>query len=146
MTALPDVLTEASKKDAVILDCVELIDAEVRDKSGISALVIKAAYSTVKGIKPGFIQEVVAHLLPDFAQALDPLYQDAKTQGRPVADFFGSNTSKVADALLSITDARAARAKNPMVKGTYEKLRGQAKKNVESAVPRLGKMIEKYDR
>src|SRR3712207_8783558 len=43
----------------------ELIDAEVKDKGGISGLAIKAGYSTVKGIKPGFVEKAVEDLLPD---------------------------------------------------------------------------------
>ena len=62
----------------------------------------------------------------------------------PVAPFFAANTGRVADALLAITDAKASRAKSAVVKGTYEKLRGSAKKNVEAAVPRLGKLIESH--
>jgi hypothetical protein len=53
-------------------------------------------------------------------------------------------SERVADALLAITDAKAKKSKSGVVKGTYDKLRGSAKKNVEAAVPRLGKMIEKY--
>jgi hypothetical protein len=30
------------------------------------------------------------------------------------------------------------------VKGTYDRLRPSAKKNVEAAVPRLGRLIEKH--
>jgi hypothetical protein len=55
-----------------------------------------------------------------------------------------SNPSRVADALLAITDTRAARAKNQMVKKTYEKLREGAKKHVEAAVPRLGEMFARH--
>jgi len=61
-----------------------------------------------------------------------------------VRDHFNANAPRVADALLSITDEKAKRAKSGMVKGTYDKLRGSAKKNVEAAVPRLGAMIEKH--
>jgi hypothetical protein len=75
---------------------------------------------------------------------LDPIYQEAKTNGKPVADFFAADTPRVAEALLAITDQKAQRAKNGLVKGTYEKLRGAAKKNVEAAVPRLGKMVEAH--
>ena len=144
MSSLSDVLLDDSKKPAVVDDCVALIDAEVKDKGGISGLAIKAGYGAVKGIKPGFIKQAVSDMLPDFAKALDATYQDAKSQNKPVADFFMANAERVADALLSITDARAERVKSGVVKGTYEKLRGTAKKNVEAAVPRLGKMVEKY--
>jgi hypothetical protein len=145
MTAkLEEVLTNEAQKTRVIDDCCDLIDAEVKDKNGLSGLAIKAAYGTVKGVKPGIIREAVTSLLPEFARALDSTYQDAKAQNKPIADYFVANQTRVADALLAITDARAEKSKSGVVKGTYEKLRGAAKKNVESAVPRLGRMIEKY--
>jgi hypothetical protein len=144
MPTLPEALTSDSKKGAVVEDCVALIDAEVADKGGLTGLAIKAGYKAVQGIKPGFVKQVVVDLLPEFAQALDPIYQEAKTKGGSVRDHFNSNTPRVADALLGITDERAKRSKSGLVKGTYEKLRGTAKKNVEAAVPRLSAMIEKH--
>jgi hypothetical protein len=144
MPSLPEVLTADSKKAAVIDDCCALIDAEVKDKGGISGLAIKAGYGAVKGIKPGFVKHVVTDLLPEFAKALDPIFQDAVKDNKPVASYFTSQSGRVAEALLAITDAKAERAKSPVVKGTYDKLRGSAKKNVEAAVPRLGEMVQKY--
>ncbi len=144
MASLVEALTDGSSKPGIIKDCCELIDAEVKDKSGISGLAIKAGYGAVKGIKPGFIEHAVEDLLPEFAKALDPIYADAKAQNKSVGDFFNANAARVADALLAITDAKAARAKSGVAKGAYEKLRGAAKKNVEQAVPRLGKLIEKH--
>jgi hypothetical protein len=143
MATLPEFLT-TDKKEQVVDDCCSLIEAEVKDKGGISGLAIKAGYSAVKGVKPGFVRNVVSDLLPEFAQALDPVWQDAKKDGKPVAPFFNSNQSRVADALLAITDAKAQRSKSAVVKGAYDKLRGSAKKNVEAAVPRLGEMVQKY--
>lgn len=144
MPSLIEALTSEAKKNAVIDDTLALIDAEVHDKSGISGLAIKAGYGVVKGIKPGFIRHVVTDMLPEFAAALDPIWQDARAKGRPTSAFFVENTARVADALLAITDAKAEHAKNSLVRGTYKRLRGSAKKNVEQAVPRLGKMVEKH--
>jgi hypothetical protein len=144
MTTLTEALTADSKKAAVVDDCLHLIDEEVHDKGGLTGLAIKAGYKTVQGIKPGFVRQVVSDLLPEFAQALQPIYDDAKSAGAGVKTHFVSNSEKVADALLTITDEKAKRSKSGMVKGTYEKLRGSAKKNVEAAVPRLGAMIEKH--
>jgi hypothetical protein len=144
MPNLTEALVSESKRASVADDCVALIDAEVADKGGLSGLAIKAGYRTVQGIKPGFVRQVAFDLLPDFAIALEPLYQEAKSSGLPVREHFGANAPRVADALLSITDEKAKRAKSGMVKGTYEKLRGSAKKNVEAAVPRLAAMIEKH--
>lgn len=144
MASLIEALTDEAKKKDVVKDCCDVIDAEVKEKGGISGLAIKAGYGTVKGIKPGFIEKAVEDLLPDFAKALEPIYADAKSQNKPLGEFFNSNSGRVADALLSITDEKAARAKSGVAKSAYEKLRGSAKKNVEQAVPRLAKLIEKY--
>src|SRR3954468_20550779 len=94
--SLADALTDASKKPLIVKDCCELIDSEVKDKSGISGLVIKAGYGTVKGIKPGFVEKAVDDLLPEFAKALDPIYADAKSQNKNVSDFFANNAGRVA--------------------------------------------------
>jgi hypothetical protein len=144
MPNLMDALTGDAKKGAVIEDCMSLIDAEVADKGGLTGLAIKAGYKTVQGVKPGFVRQVVSDLLPDFATALEPLYQEAREKGQGVREHFTSHSARVADALLTITDDKAKRSKSGMVKGTYEKLRGSAKKNVEAAVPRLAAMIEKH--
>ena len=61
-----------------------------------------------------------------------------------MAAHFSANASRAADALLTITDTKASHSKSGLVKGTYEKLRGSAKKNVESAVPRLGALIARH--
>jgi hypothetical protein len=144
MSNLIEALTGESQKNAVVDDCLGVIDAEVADKGGLTGLAIKAGYKAVQGVKPGFIRNVVADLLPDFARVLDPLYAEAKSQGQAVRSHFTANSQRVADALLSITDEKAKRSKSGMVKGTYDKLRGGAKKNVEAAVPRLAAMIEKH--
>ena len=51
---------------------------------------------------------------------------------------------RIADALLTISDERAARSTNGTLKKTYEKLRPTGKKHVEAAVPRVGRLIAKY--
>lgn len=144
MATLPEVLNAPEKKNAVVDDCCVVIDQEVADKGGLSGIAIKAGFSAVKGVKPGFIRQVVVDLLPEFATALEPIYQEAKAKNVGVSAHFNQNSSRVADVLLAITDAKAARSKSGVVKGAYDRLRGTAKKNVEAAVPRLGKVIEKH--
>jgi hypothetical protein len=144
MARLPEVLTESDKRSRVVSDCLALIDSEVADKSGISGMAIKAGYKAVKGIKPGFLEKVVDDLLPEFAGAIDGVYQEAVERGRPVRDYFVENKTRAADSLLTITDDRAKRTKSGVIKATYERLRGSAKKNVEAAIPRLGELIQKH--
>jgi len=141
--SLADAISEPSKKAAIVTDCCRLIDDEVSDKGGLSGLAVKAGYHAIKGIQPGFITEVVEKLLPDFAGKLDGMWEEGKKTANPTGHLV-SNKGRVADALLSVTDAKAKNAKSSVVRGTYEKLRGSAKKNVEDAVPRLAKLLEKY--
>lgn len=144
MSKLADVLNSPEKKDRVVQDCLQIIDAEVADKGGLSGMAIKAGYKAVKGVKPGFVQKVVNDLLPEFADAVDPIYEEAVAQSRPVKQHFVDNSGRVADNLLAITDGKAKRSQNNLVRKTYEKLRGQAKNHVEAAVPRLGDLIQKH--
>lgn len=144
MPTLAEAMNDPAKKPAVVADCLSLIDAEVADKGGISGMAIKTGYKTVKGVKPGFVQNVVEALLPEFAEGLDPIHAEASAQGKAVKAHFNAEKSRVADALLAVTDAKAKNAKNKVVKGAYDKLRGMAKKHVESAVPRLADLVEKH--
>lgn len=139
-----DLLGGPDKRAAVIKDSLQVLDDEVGDKGGIGGIAIKAAYKVVKGISPDFLQKVVDGLLNDFLHALDPLYQSAIGAGKAAQTALTGNPSAVADALLSITDTRAQRVKNPVVGKAYGKLRGSAKKHVEAAVPRLATLLGKH--
>jgi len=140
---LSEALADKDKKSKIVADCTVLIDQEVDAKSGLSAIPLKAGYKAVKGIKPGFISHVLDSLLPEFAVKVDPIWAEGVLDGKPV-EFFQKNKSRVADALLSVTDEKAKRAKSGLVQSTYGSLRGTAKKHVEDAVPRLSKLLEKY--
>ena len=111
MRTLVDALNDPSKKPAIIGDCLALIDEEVKDKSGLSGMAVKAGYGAVKGIKPGFIRSVVEGLLPEFAQALEPVERDARTQGVPLGAHMVSRSGSVADALLAVTATRKLRSR-----------------------------------
>lgn len=144
MSKLADVLNSPEKKDQVVRDCLGIIDAEVAEKSGLSGMAIKAGFKAVKGVKPGFIEKVVHDLLPEFANAVDPIFQESVERAQPASAHFEANKGRVADSLLAITDGKAERSKNALVKKTYGRLRGTAKDHVQAAVPRLGRLIENH--
>lgn len=82
---LADAINDPKKKTAIVEDCRTLIDEEVSAKGGLSGLAVKAGYHAVKGIKPGFITEVVDKLLPEFADKLDAIGRRARRRARPRA-------------------------------------------------------------
>ena len=143
MSTLKEILGSPATRKQVVVDCERIIEDEVASK-GLMGIPIKAAYAVVKTVKPGFIPEVIDGLLDDFADRLDPLYQAAVAKNEPVLAYMNARASEVAEALLGITDQRAQRAKNQIVRSAYERLRPMAKKHTEAAVPRVSRMVAKY--
>ncbi len=144
-------LTAPEQRRRVIADCCQLIDEEVSRKGGFSGAAIKLGYATVKAVKPGFIAEAVDNLLDDFVRRLEPFYQAhlrLRDSGSPrsLIDHFTGEGPAIAEALLGITDDRAARAPGGVVKKSYEKLRPTAKKHVEEAIPGVARLIDKHTR
>jgi hypothetical protein len=144
VTSLKERLGQDPQRKAVVADACEVLEQEVGDKSGLGGIAIKGAYSIVKGIKPSFVQEVVDGLLDDFLVALDPLFQEALERKEAPGRHLAANGDRVADALLAITDARAARSSRAVIRKTYDKLRPTAKKHVSAAAPRLGQMLDRH--
>ena len=140
--SLRETLGMEGKKDAVVADCVVLVDEEVASKKGVSSIPVKTGYRLVKGIKPGFVAMAVERLLPDFAGALDPFWQAGLASKDPAGHLLDQQ-SEAAEALLTVTDERIDQASGP-VKGAYKRLRATAKKHVEAAMPRLAKLLEKH--
>jgi len=144
MATLTDILLVPGNRPKVVADCVQLINEEVDSKGGLTGLAVKGAYAVVKAIKPGFINESVDHMLDDFVKRLEPFYAEAQAKNEPVGPLLNARAPQVADALLAISDERASRSTNQTLKKAYEKLRPTGKKHVEQAVPRVGRLIQKY--
>ncbi len=140
---LSEGLNDPNKAASIVADCVKLMDEHVAGKGGLGGLGLKAAYGTVKGVRPGYIDGAIDRLLPQALDALDPIWSEGVQTGDPVG-YLTQNRSRTADALLGITDAWIEKSSNGIVRGAYNKLRGSAKTDVEEAVPGLAKIIDKY--
>jgi hypothetical protein len=143
---LHDILLTADRRPQVVDDCQHLIDEEVAAKNGASGLLVKSSYKIVKAVRPSMIRDASDSLLGDFVPRLEPFYAQycADPAGSSLPEYFAERAEQVADAMLAVTDERAANYDNATLRKTYEKLRPQAKKHVEEAVPALSRLIEKY--
>ncbi len=142
---LQEILLAPDIQPQVIADCRKLIDEEISEKSGVSGAAVKLAYKTVKAFAPGYIQHMVKSLLPDLAGKLEPYWADFNgSGGSEFGDYLAKRGNEVAEALLSVTDARAARSSRPTIIKAYKAVRGGAVKNVEAALPRVGDLVLKY--
>ena len=140
---LSDILLNENHRETFVDDCVKLIDQQVAAAPGLSGMALKAAYSTVKGIRADYCAQVLDQLLPEISIALDPMWTEAKNNGNPV-EYLTQRKGEVADELLQISDKRVEKSTRAMVKGAYAKLRPSAKTYVENGVPDLAEIINKH--
>jgi hypothetical protein len=140
---LSDILLNENNRKTFVDDCVKLIDKQVATAPGLGGLALKAAYSTVNGIRADYCAQVVDQLLPEISIALDPMWTEGVNNGNPV-EYLAQRKSEVADELLQISDKRVENSTRAMVKGAYAKLRPSAKNYVEKGVPDLAEIINKH--
>ena len=142
---LQEILLTPDTKPKVIADCHTLIEQEVSERSGISGTAVKLAYKTVNTFMPNHIHHMVESLLPQMVDQLEPYWADFSTSGgSEFGDYLAKRGGEVSEALLSVTDARAAASSRPTVIKAYRSVRGSAVKNVEAALPRVGELVLKY--
>lgn len=142
---LQETLLAPGTQPQVTADCYALLEQELSDKSGVSGIAVKLAYKTVNAFMPGHIRHMVGDLIPDMVIRLEPFWADFRTSGSSgFGDYLAKRGDEVAEALLSVTDARAAASGRPTVIRAYGSVRGSAVKHVQAALPRVGDLVTKY--
>jgi hypothetical protein len=142
---LHQILLAPGTQPQVIADCFTLIEQQVSDKSGISGAAVKVAYKTVNTFMPGHVRKMVEKMLPDMVDQLEPFWVDfSSSGGSGFGDYLAKRGDEVADALLSVTDARAAASGRPTIVRAYSTVRGSAVKHIEAALPAVGELVLKY--
>ncbi len=142
---LREILLAPDVEPAVGAECYQLIGLELADKTGVSGTALKLAYKTVNTFMPGHIEFMVRDLLPDMVDQLDPFWADFRTSGgAEFGDYLTKRGDEVAEALLTVTDARAAASGRPTVIKAYKSVRGNAVKHITAALPRVGALVQKY--
>jgi hypothetical protein len=142
---LQEILLAPDTQPQVLADCYALIDQELSDKSGISGAAVKLAYKTVNTFMPGHVQHMVEILLPDMLAQLEPFWVDFSASGSSgFGDYLVKRSDEVTQALLSVSDARAAGSGRPTVVRAYGSVRGSAVKHIQAALPRVGDLVLKY--
>jgi Family of unknown function (DUF6918) len=94
---------------------------------------------------PGHIEFMVRDLLPDMVEQLDPFWADFRTSGgAEFGDYLTKRGDEVAEALLTVSDARCAASGRPTVIRAYKSVRGNAGQHITAALPRVGALVQKY--
>ena len=145
MPTLAEALLAPEKRPQVIEDCTQVIEDEVASKRGVSGLAIKTGFKTVKAFKRTIVPDMVGVLLESFVEELKPFYEaHLEAGGGEVQAFMVAKGDRIADALLGITDRRAAGSRHKALVKVYKKLRPKAAEQVVVAMPRIGQMLAKH--
>jgi hypothetical protein len=141
---LEQILLDPARRPAVVSDLEGLVDSEVSSKSGVSGALVKTGYAAAKKLRPSIVPSAVDKLLGEFTGALEPFYADYRaSSGGDFGDYLAGRPD-AADALLKVTDSRAERSSSETLKSAYGKLRPHGERNVQDALPQLGRLIDKH--
>jgi len=148
MSTLPETLLAPDVQPQVIADCRELVEREVGDMSGVTGTAVRLAYKTVRTFDANHIQVMIESLLPDVAAALQPYWAAFSAEFPADSGDFGgylaAREDEVAEALLSITDARRRFSTRATIIKAYNTVRVSSVKHVKAALPALGTLVQKY--
>lgn len=142
---LSDLLLAPETEPLVVTDCCALIEQQVKEMSGMSGAAVKLAHKAVVAFAPGHVRYIVTTLLPQLVSQLEPYWEEFRAAGRSdFGDFLTKRGDEVAEALLSVTDARAAKSQRPVIIKAYKSVRGHAAPHVVAALPAVGALVHKY--
>lgn len=129
----------------VVSDCQALVDHEISSKSGVSATAVKMAYKAVTAFAPGYYQHALSAMLPGFTEQLEPYWHDFQySGGANFGDYLAKRGEEVSESLLVVTDQLAGTSQKAAVVRAYKTVRSGASKNIETALPNLGDLIQRY--
>lgn len=137
-------MQDPTARAAFVKDAVSTLEREVDGASGLSGFAVKAAFKVIGSIRSGFIRDAVDRLLDEFLDALEPLYAEALASGGSPGAVVSKSPDRTARALLTVTDGRASRSQNDVIRKTYPKLRPHAEKQVGAAAPALGRLLDAH--
>jgi hypothetical protein len=144
LATLQDLVLTNENGPRLIADTQALVDGEISSK-GITAAPLKAAYKVVTAFAPGYYQETIRVMLPGMVHQLEPYWADFSTSGgADFGDYLAKRGPEVSESLLAVTDDMAQRSGRAVIVKAYQMVRGGAGKNIESALPALGAMVQKY--
>lgn len=143
--SLPELLLAPQTRPAVVSDCCALIDQQVSEMSGFSGMAVKVAHKAVVAFAPGHVRYIIETLLPQMADKLEPYWQEFRLSGgSDFGDYLSKRGDEVAESLLSVTDARAAKSQRPVIIKAYKSVRGHAGPHIKAALPAVGALVDKH--
>jgi hypothetical protein len=143
MPIVSDAIADPTRRQAMISDGITELEAELDERSGVTAMAMRAGYKTLRKLRPNMVESNLERLLPMWAPVLDPHVEAGRASG-DLPGHFSSNADTIAEGLLQATDKRAGEANNGLAVKAYQKLRPKAKGQVLTGMPRLARLVDRH--
>lgn len=138
MTTLAQILLAPGHREIVVGQTAGWIERYVADRGGFKGLTLKAALKALKALRHDALELGIDRLLPDFAAALDPLFQRFRARGDGTfGAYVAEHVDEATAALMAVTDTRAARSSHTGLKSIYRRLRGTLESELRAVLPKL---------
>ena len=144
MGSLKEAVKDQNKRPLILQECTQMIEGEVSDKRGMTGMLVKGAFKAIKKFKPTIIPSALDDLIDDFADKVEPFWQECQQAGEEPEAFFVRRKVDVANALLQITDAKSERSPNKVLVKAYSSLRGKAVEHIGVAMPRFSRIVARH--
>ena len=145
MPSLAQRLIQNHRREQLIDEVSDLVHFQVENQTGLRRLGLKAAIAVLNAIQSNAVRHVVSDLLPKFADALDPLFQEFhRSSGRDFSDFLRQHPEETVNALISVTDERAESFGHAAVSKVDARLRPTAENEVRAALPALSIILANH--
>lgn len=144
MAGLNEILMADGRKEAVLRDCVEMVEQFVSERGGLKGMAYRTGLGMLKKAKPGTLDRAAQRLFPEFLTALEPFYREHQRQPAGSFEAYLSGNAEIASrALLNVADQRVAQASD-VVQKTYARFRGGAEDEVRMLLPMLGQLVSRH--
>jgi hypothetical protein len=145
MRTLADILLAEHQREALIADCVKVIERHLNGLHSLRGMALKGGLAVFRTAMPDVLTRVVRRLLPDCAEALEPLHQQfRRSTDRDFSLFLRKHEDPAVEALIGAADRRVAASSHELLRATYPKLRGSARAELQALLPQLAKTLSGY--
>ncbi|HVT34983.1 MAG TPA: hypothetical protein VHE37_05345, partial [Nevskiaceae bacterium] len=121
-----------------------LIEDFVAGRGGLKGMGLRAGLKMLKAARPGIMDRATERMLPDFLEALDPLFQKfRKAGGKDFAAYLQQHEHEAVKALVHVADTKASDA-SPGVQSYYAKFRHGSENEVKALIPGLGRLVQHH--
>lgn len=145
MASLSEILLASPQREALIAGGAELLEKAIAERGGLTGMAYRTGYAMIKAAKPGAARRASVELMPGFAEALNPLFEQHLQQGGSAETFSRTllgNADTTISRLIAVADQRVE-GSSDLVRKTYARFRGNAEAEVARILPDLATLIDR---